>query len=236
MTQRVVVFDGDDTLWDTMPLYTNAKRLFYGAMDSFGFDVALVPDVFERFDLENLAKFGFGRERFPTSMVDTYRYFCAAGRRQPERAAEQMVWTIGDSVFEGRPAVFPEATGLLERLRGRFKLVLMTKGDEAVQHQRIVQSGLISYFDSILIVPTKGKAEFQRVLEKQYVSPARNCWSVGNSLKSDINPALETGLSAIWIPYHTWDAEADVEMKSERLYKVDSLLESLPILQREAGC
>lgn len=234
MNTSAIIFDGDDTLWDTMPLYAAAKDRFYARMGDLGFDRQQVPKVFEETDLLNLRTHGFARSRFPTSMIDTYTHFCTSHGQAPSESVQEELWNIGDAVFSSTPPTLPGAEEVLRHLAHRYKLYLMTKGDPEVQHQRVEASGLRHFFDRVFIVPHKGTEDFARVVADLHLDP-RQVWSVGNSLKSDINPALAAGLSAVWIPYHTWDAEVDQIVDSPRLFEVNDLPACLEVLVQQGA-
>ena len=53
----------------------------------------------------------------------------------------------------------------------------------------------------------KDAAAYRRLVAGRGMEPART-WMIGNSPKSDINPALEAGLNAVFVPHaHTWVLE-----------------------------
>jgi putative hydrolase of the HAD superfamily len=227
-----IIFDGDDTLWETMPIYTRAKREFFGEMSSLGFDPQEVENVFETTDVANVSRLGFTKHRFPSSMAETYRSFCDKYQRVAENAVEQRMRGIGYNVFDSPPMVFDSAPRVLARLRSHYKLILATKGDHEVQQSKIAQSGLADFFASIYVLDHKSERELSQILEECELDVS-NSWIIGNSLKSDINPGLRLGLKAVWIPYYTWDYEEDVEPNSKFMYKVESLEDSLKILLPE---
>lgn len=226
MTARGVIFDGDDTLWETMPLYTAAKAHFYRRMAELGFVEGGVPQRFEDIDVRNLAVHGFGRRRFPSSMVETYRSCCRDTYQVPRPEEERALQAIGESVFLAQPQLFPGAREVLTALHGHYRVVLLTKGDPEVQRARVEQSTLSPLFAAIYIGPDKTAEDFARVIAEQDLDANRS-WSVGNSVRADINPALNVGLSAVWIPYTTWDAEHDREVASPQLHRASSLRECL---------
>jgi putative hydrolase of the HAD superfamily len=232
MNSAGVIFDGDDTLWETMPVYTKAKQEFFSEMASLGFDRQEVESTFESTDVANVSRLGFTKHRFPTSMAETYQAFCNKYRRAAEDAIEQRVKGIGYSVFGDPPIVFDHAQGVLSQLRPHYKLILATKGDREVQQAKINLSGLADFFSEIYILDHKTDKELQHIVKDSGLEVGRS-WIVGNSLRSDINPGLRVGLKAIWIPYHTWDYEEDVEPNSQLVYKVNSLAGSLSILLPE---
>jgi putative hydrolase of the HAD superfamily len=114
---------------------------------------------------------------------------------------------------------------VVEELSEHFEVVLLTRGDEGVQRRRIAESGLEGKLDRIWVVASKGRATFERILVETRHS-AKESWSVGNSLPSDIYPALEAGMSAVWVDAHVWEYERRLVEKVEgRLFKADRLTE-----------
>jgi putative hydrolase of the HAD superfamily len=232
MNSAGIIFDGDDTLWETMPVYTQAKGEFFREMSTLGFDQQEVERIFESTDVANVNRLGFTKHRFPTSMAETYRSFCDKYKCLVDDVIEERMRGIGYSVFERPPVVFDHAERVLIRLRPHYRLILATKGEREVQQAKIDRSGLADLFSSIYILDHKTDKELRHIIEDSKLDV--NCsWIIGNSLRSDINPGLRVGLKAIWIPYYTWDYEEDVEPNSKLVYKVDSLKESLDILLPE---
>jgi putative hydrolase of the HAD superfamily len=111
------------------------------------------------------------------------------------------------SVFNLDPPLVAGARETLERLRARgAKLALLTKGDHDLQARRVQRSGVAELFDVVHIVPEKPPAAFREIVDELKVEP-RQTWSVGNSIRSDILPAIESGLRAVWIDAHVWEHE-----------------------------
>lgn len=191
-----VIFDGDDTLWDTMPLYTDAKQQFFERMGGLGFSRQEVEQCFEEIDVRNVEQFGFSRNRFPSSMVQAYRELCQRHGQRVEPALESNYKQIGEEVFERPVTVFSEAKDVLSMLGREFLLVLATKGDSDIQLRRIEQSGLAQHFHYAYVLPQKAPADYTRIVSEQNLSLDAS-WSVGNSIRSDINPAIEIGLSGM---------------------------------------
>ena len=121
----------------------------------------------------------------------------------------------------------------MKSLRSEHALVLLTKGDPDVQVKRIADARLEDAFDQISIVPDKTPSQFREVLQALDTSP-RDAWSVGNSLASDINPALRLGMSAVWVDAHVWEHERrEVQAMPGHLVSVTSLAEVPDILRAE---
>ena len=232
MTQKqtLLIFDGDDTLWNTMPLYGKAKRQFFRLMESQGFNPPRVSRYLENRDRRNVARFGFSKQRFAVSMLQTYQYFCRKHRTVPSKGLQKQIQRIADSVFKSPPAVIPSATGVLRELKKTCRLILATKGDPEVQRQRISASGLKGFFEQARIVKSKKVDTFRTIVGSCKVQPCV-AWSIGNSVKSDINPALQAGLNAIWIPRDTWVYEEGRPLRRGRVFKARSLRQVPKILR-----
>jgi putative hydrolase of the HAD superfamily len=179
MDNVTVVFDGDDTLWLVEHLYDDAR---------------------------NVETMGVSAERFPTSCVEAYIAAAAEMGRSPGSSVEKLVQRAAEQVFERQAPVVAGAHAVVEEVRTFCPVVLLTKGEPWVQERRIEEAGFASSFDEILIVPSKSEAEFEAAL-RDFGAVAAGSWSVGNSLASDINPALNIGMSAVWIDAHVWEHE-----------------------------
>lgn len=232
-SRPTIVFDGDDTLWSTMPIYARAKQRFFDFMGQLGFSRELAETKFEQRDLQNVAKLGFSRDRFRISMLETYRELAQGADEIPEKDSEYKIERIGNSVFEQPARRMPHADRVLAALRPAFHLILLTKGDPKIQAERLAASRLAEYFDSVLIVPSKDAETFRQLIEQQSVI-AEHTWSVGNSIKSDINPALAAGMNAVWIPRRTWAFEDEPPLDRRRIVRANSLRHLPHVLQMRA--
>ena len=119
------------------------------------------------------------------------------------------------------------------RWRRRLPLVLITKGDLFDQERKLAQSGLGELFDAVEIVSDKSAATYRRIFGRYGDGPERGMM-VGNSLRSDIVPALEAGSWAVWIPHAlTWELEHAPEPEAETRYRRLGALAELPALIAE---
>lgn len=236
---QLLVFDGDDTLWETMSLYTDAKSRFAEAMTQVGLPAARGLVLLEEIDLENVKHLGFARSRFPTSLTQAYERLCTDTLMTVDPYVRANVAALGHSVFEQPPRVIAGALHQLALLRDRYRMVLCTKGEEEIQSRRIADAGVAQFFEKTCIVPTKGAAEFRAILSDLNHDAALSC-SIGNSVRSDINPALSVGMRAVWIPNETWgyeDAElgvgdvvkiAAISQLSDALRHIDDRTQAVP--------
>jgi putative hydrolase of the HAD superfamily len=202
-----VVFDGDDTLWSTEQLYDDARSRARLIVEEAGLDGARWEEHERFIDVQNVAEFGYGIERFPTSCVRAYGEVCGfIGRPADAKIAERIKQTA-QSVFEREPPLISNARETLTFLRARgARLALLTKGDPEVQLRRIESSGLRDLFDVIRIVPEKSPAIIRDVVAALGVD-VDSAWMVGNSMRSDVLPAIDAGLRAVQIPAHVWEYE-----------------------------
>jgi putative hydrolase of the HAD superfamily len=202
-----IVFDGDDTLWSTEMLYDEARSAAAEVVLKAGLDAGEWESLERRLDVENVSAFGHSVERFPTSCVQAYNELCQRARVTPDISVAQRVREAASTVFTRRAPLVAGAIETLSAFRARgHRLALLTKGDEGVQERRIEQSGLRPYFDLVRIVPDKSADVIKAVVTSLGVD-TKSAWMVGNSVRSDVLPALDAGLRAVWIDAHVWEYE-----------------------------
>lgn len=224
-----VIFDGDDTLWSTQPIYDTAKRSFYQVMAQNGFHQPETQRRLQQVDMAAVHEQGFSKNRFPASLLKTYRELSSENGIKVRPEVEQTVSKIGHEVFIKLPSIVPAARQVLTELSHQYRLILATKGDYAVQWEKLQHSGLHAFFRGIYIPEEKTDREFSDIVARERLAPHLS-WSVGNSVRADINPAIRDGLNTIWIDQKTWEFENEEPIESHRLKKVNSLEDVLPIL------
>jgi putative hydrolase of the HAD superfamily len=202
-----IVFDGDDTLWRTEQLYDDARSAAAAIVSESCLDASAWETLERHIDVENVAVLGHSVERFPRSCAEAYQKLCETVGRIPDTSVAERIRQAARSAFLRPAPPIDGANETLSTLRSRgHRLALLTKGDESVQARRIEQSGLRQYFDLVRIVSEKSAAEIKKVVTLLGRQPGSS-WMVGNSIRSDILPALEAGLRAIWIEAHVWEYE-----------------------------
>ena len=231
---QLIIFDGDDTLWSTETLYDNARALARHKVEEWGLD-GEAWEVSERVrDVANVDVWGLSAARFPTSCVealDDVTDVVDPVLADAVRAAAETVFTAAAPVVEG-------AAEVLTVLSERCRLALLTKGDHHVQTQRIESSGLAHLFDHVEIVGSKTADTFSHIATMLGVDPASTI-SVGNSLSSDIAPAIESGMYGVLIDAHVWEYErhrSDKLVVAERVIVADSLLELPAVVNEVFAC
>jgi putative hydrolase of the HAD superfamily len=180
-------------------------------------------------DVAAISQHGLKSERFPESFVGTYKYFCDLTGKEKKKDEIQYLRELGFKVFEIPVEPIPYMSETLQRLKEEgHELYLHTGGDEANQHRKIAQLELATYFEHrIFISEHKDTTALSDILKTIKADP-KVTWMVGNSLRTDIVPALEMNIHAIYIPAETeWQynvVEVNVEHSSSFL-TVNSLQE-----------
>lgn len=222
---RVIAFDADDTLWDCQSHFEAVENHLYRLIAPY----CEVPAQ-ELFKTEsgNMADLGYGCKAFTISIIETA--LRVAGNHL---SSEELSDLLADSksLLHLPATPLPEVEETLQRLQAYpYRLVVFTKGELQDQENKLMRSGLAKYFSHVEITSNKTEVEFQQLCEHLDILPSQ-LLMVGNSLKSDIAPALTIGASAIHIPFHvTWQLEHSEDIEHERLIKINHFKEILNCL------
>ena len=222
---RVIAFDADDTLWDCQSHFEEVENHLYSLIAPYCED-----PKHELFLTEsgNMADLGYGCKAFTISVIETALHI--AGN---DLSATQLKELLAHSKqllhlpATPLPGVVSTLETLRSRLEGSSKMVVFTKGELQDQENKLKRSGLLKYFDDVEITSDKSQREFLDLCEHQQIHPSE-LLMIGNSLKSDIAPALAIGAWAIHIPFHvTWQLEHFEDIDHERLIKIEHFSEIL---------
>lgn len=228
-----IIFDFDDTLVESTIFFERARDRFARLMANLGFPLNDVLASLDRNDIENVKRCGgYLKECFPRAMTQTYRHFCRLQGKEPDPSMCRRVESIGWWVFDQKPVPVQAAEKILKELSagGEYKIILATKGDPSIQWKRIKDSGLVDYFDRIYVLQDKTTKQYQQIAAWQQLDIGQS-WVIGNSIKSDVNPAIRAGFNSIFIPNkHTWHYE--MEEPLDGYITLDSLEEVLDLLIR----
>lgn len=192
------IFDGDNTLWATEALYDTARLRLCELLAPFGVPFGSADTYQRERDAQLHATMGYSVDRFPRSFLETAAHFVPSEAALIQRAKE-----VGEQVFIEDPAVAPEVDKILQRLTPHYRLALLTAGEEAVQRRRLDVFARAHHFDRVQIVPRKDRHVLQQFLH-DLGADASTTWMIGDSLRSDIHPALELGLNAIHLNVPNW--------------------------------
>lgn len=226
-----VIFDGDDTLWELQPLYNRAMDVYSRTLSKeFGISPKIIRDELLQIDAAHVEKLGFGERRFLHSMLMLYQRFCD---EQERRESAEMMSTISEmaaTVSTVFPKPMEAAQKVLEDLYERHRLILYSVGTQTMQLQKLKNLGFDRFFTAMYFCKTKTASDLKKILREQHLVP-ETTWMVGNSPKSDINPALSLGLNCIWLKSASWAYDTEA-VADRRAYKITSLRQISGILSR----
>ncbi len=204
MTGLELLIDADDTLWENNIYFESAFAEFCDFLGHSSLSPRQVRLILDEIELANAKIHGYGSLNFGRNLQQCYRHL--AGRHVCDEDLEQ-VMGFAMRILEQPLVLIEGVEETLEALAARHSLTLFTKGHPDEQRLKIDQSGLGKWFAHTAIVKEKDAASYGALLAERGLNPART-WMIGNSPKSDINPALEAGLSAVLIPHdRTWGLE-----------------------------
>ena len=177
---------------------------------------------------KNLKFYGYGIKGFTLSMIETALQI--AGEKMSPAVISEIL-AAGREMLTHPVETLPGVRKTLESLSERFRLIVITKGDLFDQERKVAESGLGELFNAVEIVSEKTTQTYRDLLSRHGTGP-EEAVMVGNSLKSDIRPALEAGAWGVYVPYHiTWGMEVAEEPADHerylRLNRIDQLLEIL---------
>jgi putative hydrolase of the HAD superfamily len=204
MTPQFLIIDADDTLWENNIYFERAFDEFVGFLDHSTLDAWEVRAVLDSIEEVNARIHGYGSLNFGHNLRHTYERLAERDVR-PEDL--EIVMGFAERILECPMETIAGVPETLAYLAERHELTLFTKGHAEEQLLKIGRSGLGQYFRHTAVVKEKDCAAYQRLVAERGMDPART-WMIGNSPKSDINPALAAGLHAVFVPHaHTWVLE-----------------------------
>ena len=238
---KVIAFDADDTLWDCQSYFEEVEQHLYSLIAPYCEDPK--QELFQT-ESGNMADLGYGCKAFTISIMETAMRVAGndlsitqlkellAHCKQllhlpatPLPGVEETLRTLRTHIESGSKLSIVNCPLSIE------KMVVFTKGELQDQENKLKRSGLLKYFDDVEITSDKGQREFLALCEHQQIHPSE-LLMVGNSLKSDIAPALAIGASAIYIPFHvTWQLEHFEEFDHERMTKCESFTDILKTIE-----
>ena len=196
---QTLIFDADDTLWECNKYFEDAIHRFIDFLHAEHLgreEIRTVLDTFERVN-------GYGARAFARSLVETYRHLAT----EIDPGDEAMIERLGLSILDEKMETISGVAETLAALKPHHTLFLFTKGDEEEQQLKISRSPLADEFAAHIICHDKTPATYRDIVDSFGLEPAET-WMIGNSLRSDIQPALDAGINAIYIPNpHTWHME-----------------------------
>ena len=216
---RAIAFDADDTLWDCQSHFEEVENLLYSFIAPYCTDPK--RELYET-ESANMEDLGYGCKAFTISVMETALRVCGN-----DLSASQLseLLEAGKHLLHLPATPLPGVVETLEKLSANstLQLVCFTKGELQDQENKLKRSGLAKYFDHVEITSDKSEKEFCELCEHLHIAP-HELLMVGNSLKSDIAPALAIGAQAVHIPFHvTWQLEHHEDFEHPRMVKLESI-------------
>ncbi|MFF2532332.1 HAD family hydrolase [Brevibacillus sp. NPDC058079] len=235
MKRKLLIWDLDDTLIFTNIEFekTNWSCAEIISKTIFG-DNRAVNEILQRqrkIDLELVSEYGFVRPRYLHSWLRTLEQFCKENEITPSGTVVQEVADNVENLYVRKNENIPEALAVLKCLKEEgYSMVVLTAGDDEIQRKRVGEAGVLEFMDAVYVYPYKTPDTLKEVLAKYdgYI-----CHMIGNSLKSDIHPALENNIWGIHAIRDTWEADHFEIDSNHVFYRLVHNLAEIPGLLRE---
>jgi putative hydrolase of the HAD superfamily len=199
-----LLVDADDTLWENNIYFDAVVAEYVTLVGRHGCPPTHARQKLLDIERERTRRFGYGIDNFRLSLVAACEHLLDGRDSATELSAiDELVSGLRRRAI----LLLPGVDETLRTLAGRHRLILVTKGDHDDQHAKIARSGLRTRFHEVDVVAEKDAPTYRRLVVRHGLDPART-WMIGNSPKSDILPALDASLRAVFIPHaNTWSLE-----------------------------
>ncbi|MBS1799249.1 MAG: HAD family hydrolase [Acidobacteria bacterium] len=222
---QTLLIDADDTLWENNVYFERAIASFVYYLDHKTHTPAEVREHLNRCEHATIAARGYGLVSFRRSLADCYEQLTETPLTEESR---RRIASFADCIDCHEIELLPGVPETLEELSRRHRLILVTKGDLTEQTGKLERSGLASHFSAVEVLAEKHNQAYLTVAGR-HGCEAEKTWMIGNSPRSDINPAMSAGLHAVFIPHaFTWVLEHEVVNQppaGQRLLQLESFSE-----------
>lgn len=203
---QTLLIDADDTLWENNIYFERAIAAFISWLDHKEYTREQVREKLNQVERENVRHHGYGLVSFRRALVTCYERLSSEPITEEKH---ERILSFAQSIADQEIDLLEGVAETLPQLASRHRLILVTKGNEEEQADKLTRSGLAQHFSAVEVPREKDPDAYRAVCAK-YSLPARTTWMIGNSPRSDINPALACGLHAVYIHHpHTWVLEHD---------------------------
>ena len=218
--REILIIDGDDTLWENNVHFEQAIEDFIDFLDHSALSREQVRASLDEIERLNSRVHGYGSAAFARNLRETYERLAERELRPDDL---EHVMQLGRRILNVELELLPGVAETLAYLRPRHRLFLFTKGELEEQRLKVQRSGLADQFEQVVVTKEKDVDGYRELIQSHGVD-AEQAWMIGNSPRSDIIPALEAGLRAVYIPHpHTWRLEqADVPFQDKRVLTLQS--------------
>jgi len=202
--RQTLLFDADDTLWENNIYFERAISAFISYLDHQVHTAEEVREHLNHFEHANISQHGYGLKSFRRSLLSCFEHL---SHSPATPAQQQRITMFAESIAEAELELIPGVAESLAELSTRHRLLLVTKGDPSEQTAKLERSGLTRHFSAVEVLAEKHRQAYFD-LQARHRCDRHTTWMIGNSPRSDVNPALAAGLNAIYIQHHsTWVLE-----------------------------
>ncbi len=196
-------FDADDTLWVNETYFRNTEEKFAALLEGYETKNKIDQELF-KMEMKNLELYGYGIKGFMLSMIESA---LELSNNEVSQATLNKILHLGKEMISHPVEVLDGVVEVLQRLQGKYRLLVLTKGDLLDQERKLERSGLSEYFHHVEVLSDKKESNYQNLLNHLEID-VKEFLMIGNSLKSDVLPLVNLGARAVHVPFHTtWQHE-----------------------------
>ncbi len=224
---KVIGFDADDTLWVNETYFREAEEQFANLLEGYETKNKIDQELF-KMEIKNLELYGYGIKGFMLSMVESA---LEISNNTISKATISDILNLGKKMITHPVELLDDVKEVLETLKDKYRLIVLTKGDLLDQERKLERSSLSTYFHHVEVLSDKKEENYLNLLEHLEID-VKEFLMVGNSLKSDVLPIVNIGASAVHVPFHTtWKhEEVSIEKENNKYLTVSTLSDILKYL------
>jgi len=224
---RVIGFDADDTLWVNETYFRETEEKFAELLEGYETKNKIDQELF-KMEIKNLELYGYGIKGFMLSMIESA---LELSNNRVSQATIHKILNLGKEMIEHEVELLEDVEKVLDSLKNRYRLIVLTKGDLLDQERKLKRSNLLDYFHHVEVLSDKKEDNYLNLLQHLEIG-TNEFLMVGNSLKSDVLPILNIGAKAIHVPFHTtWQhEEVTIEKEDYKYLKTNKLIDILKYL------
>jgi putative hydrolase of the HAD superfamily len=206
---QTLLIDADDTLWENNIYFERAIAAFISYLNHKEYSREQVRERLNEVERENVRKYGYGLVSFRRALVTCFERLSTGPISPISPEKHERIMEFAQSIADEEITLLESVAETLPQLASRHKLILVTKGNQEEQLDKLARSGIAQHFTAVEVPREKDPGAYRVVCEKYSLAPPTT-WMIGNSPRSDINPALACGLHAVYIHHpNTWVLEHD---------------------------
>ncbi|WP_425237803.1 HAD family hydrolase [Ulvibacterium sp.] len=224
---KVIGFDADDTLWVNETYFRETEEKFADLLEGYETKNKIDQELF-KMEMKNLELYGYGIKGFMLSMIESAMEL---SNNQVSQATISEILNLGKRMIAHPVELLGGVKEVLRQLNGKYRLIVLTKGDLLDQERKLERSSLSNYFHHVEVLSDKKEENYLNLLDHLKIG-VNEFLMIGNSLKSDVLPILNIGAQAVHVPFHTtWQhEEVSVEEGKYTYLKINQLTDILKYL------